>query len=165
MRAIISQLRNAARAAESVPANAKPQDQTPAPAAGLGGSRFSTEDLANLYRLEVAYAGDLRIASKIQRVGEMPGFTAKQIRDKRKKPAYQRCLDEHLAARRATMTSDSSSASSDDGGASPPPTPDSTARTHERPDTPHSVGEIPAGSDRSNTSTLGDELEGSNRPW
>lgn len=126
------------------------------------GTRFSTEDLNTLYRLEVAYAGDPRIASRIARSGEMPGFTAKQISDKRKEAAYQRCRDQYLAAHQQdARTPDSSSASSDGGGPSPPPTPVRPARLtdspqekliqplggaqNERPDTPQSVGEVPAG--------------------
>lgn len=76
--------RNAERVALALPSVGKPRI----------GSRFAAEEITTMYQLERTYRGDPDIVQRmVEALGEK---TLKQIRDKRREPAYCRRRDEYL---------------------------------------------------------------------
>lgn len=67
---------------------------TPAARAPRSGSSFSTEEIARMYELERIHKGDPDIVQKI--LEGLENKTSKQIRDKRREPAYCRRRDQYL---------------------------------------------------------------------
>lgn len=76
--------RNAERAALAAPVARAPRD----------GSSFSAEEITRMYELERIYKGDPNIVQRI--VEDLRGKILKQIRDKRREPAYCRRRDQLL---------------------------------------------------------------------